>query len=95
MEHKIPLSTLQSCYHWPAKTYINSSWISPQLLSVDQKTRQKKYHVPLKQYVIEAPMEWIAIDILVQLPETPWKHKFILLVGDFLTKWTETDPIPN
>ena len=40
-------------------------------------------------------MECITIDILGPLPETPWKNKFILLVSDYFTKWTESYPIPN
>ena len=40
-------------------------------------------------------MERIAIDILGPLPETPRKNKFILVVSDYFTKWTESYPIPN
>ena len=40
-------------------------------------------------------MEQIAIDILGPLPETPRKNKFILVVSDYFTKWTESYPIPN
>ena len=40
-------------------------------------------------------MERIAIDILGPLPETPWKNKLILVVGDYFTKWTESYPLPN
>ena len=40
-------------------------------------------------------MERIAINILGPLPETPRKNKFILVVSDYFTKWTESYPIPN
>ena len=40
-------------------------------------------------------MERIAIDILGPLPETPWKNKFILVVSDYFTKWTESYAVPN
>ena len=40
-------------------------------------------------------MERIAIDILGPLPETQQKNKFILVVSDYFTKWTESYPIPN
>ena len=45
-----------------------------------------KRRVPLKQYVVGAPMERIAIDILGPLPETPQINKFILVVSDYFTK---------
>ena len=40
-------------------------------------------------------MERIAIDILGPLPETPRKNKFVLVVTDYFTRWTESYPIPN
>ena len=55
----------------------------------------KKCSAPLKQYVVGAPMEQIAIDILGPLPETSRKDEFILVVSDYFTKWTESYPIPN
>ena len=40
-------------------------------------------------------MERIAVNILGPLPETSRKNKFILVVSDYFTKWTESYPIPN
>ena len=40
-------------------------------------------------------MERIAIDILGPLPETPGINKFILVVSDYFTKWTEIYTVPN
>ena len=40
-------------------------------------------------------MKRIAIDILGPLPETTRKDKFILLVSDYFSKWTESYPILN
>ena len=47
------------------------------------------------QYVVGAPMEGIAIEILGPLSETLRRKKFILVVSDYFTKWTESYPIPN
>ena len=35
------------------------------------------------------PLERIAMDILGPLPETPRGNKYILVLGDYFTKWTE------
>ena len=35
------------------------------------------------------------MDILGPLPVTHKNNKFILVIGDYLTKWTEAYPIPN
>ena len=40
-------------------------------------------------------MKRIAIDVLGPLPKTPQRNKFILVVSDYFTKWTENYPIPN
>lgn len=37
----------------------------------------------------------MALDILGPLPETPDKNGYILVVGDYFSKWTEAFPLPN
>ncbi len=41
------------------------------------------------------PMERIAIDILGPLPKTERGHQYIVVIGDYFTKWTESHAIPN
>ena len=40
-------------------------------------------------------MERLAMDILGPLPLTPRGNKFVLVVTDYFTKWTESYAIPN
>ena len=41
------------------------------------------------------PFERVALDILGPLTETASKNKYILVVGDSFSKWTEAFPLPN
>ena len=92
---KKTLSALQSRYYWPGLTSAVHRLIARCHVCGSKKTWGKKRCSPLKQYVIGAPMERIAIDILGPLPETPRKNKFILVVSDYFPKWTESYPLPN
>ena len=89
------ISALQSRYYWPGLTSAVHSLVTRCHACASKKTWGKKRRAPLKQYVVGAPMERIAIDILGPLPETPRKNNFILVVSDYFTKWTESYPIPN
>ena len=42
-----------------------------------------------------APMELLAMDMLGPLPLTPRGNKFVLVVTDYFTKWSESCAIPN
>ena len=41
------------------------------------------------------PMERIAVDILGELPVTERGNKYVLVVSDYFTKWTESYPMGN
>ena len=56
-------------------------------------TRNAK--APMKKCASDRPMQRIAIDVLGPLPETTKGNKFIIVVADYFTKWTEAYPVPN
>lgn len=45
--------------------------------------------------VASRPYERVAVDILGPLPETLNKNKYILVIVDYFSKWTEAFPLPN
>ena len=50
---------------------------------------------PMQLDHVERPLQRIAMDILEPLPETEQGNKYILVIGDYFTKWKETYPLPN
>jgi hypothetical protein len=40
-------------------------------------------------------MERIAIDILGELPETDKGNRYIVVISEYYTKWTESHPMQN
>lgn len=59
------------------------------------KRRGKVPHATLQKYGAGAPMERIAVDILGPLPRSKKGNKYLLVVGDYFTKWVDAFPVPN
>ena len=50
---------------------------------------QKKPKAPMKQYNVGAPLERVAVDIMGPFPRTPNGNKYIMVVGDYFSKWMQ------
>ena len=60
-----------------------------------RKSPAKKGRAPLQQCPVGAPLEKVAMDILGPLPETDRGNIYVLIVGDYFTKWMEAYPLPD
>jgi len=60
-----------------------------------KKTSGRNRRAPLKQYVVEAPLERIAIGTLSPLPLTTRGNRNVLVVTDYFTKWTKSYSFPD
>ena len=47
----------------------------------------------MKKYNAGAPLERIALVIMGPLPKTDKGNKYIMVVGDYFTKWTQAIPL--
>ena len=64
-------------------------------LCSQEKNPPRSQRAPLQVYNVGAPMERVAMDILRPLPVSNRGNKYILVVGDYFSKWTESYAIPN
>uniref|UniRef100_A0A671YZ42 Integrase catalytic domain-containing protein n=1 Tax=Sparus aurata TaxID=8175 RepID=A0A671YZ42_SPAAU len=71
------------------------AWVKECVDCASRKTQGRQPCAPLQLSVTSRPFERVALDILGPLPETPEKNKYILVVGDYFSKWTEAFPLPN
>ena len=55
----------------------------------------KKHKGPMKQFNVGALLERVALDILGPLPTSKRGNKYILIVGDYFTKWVEAYPLQD
>lgn len=46
-------------------------------------------------YRVGNPLDRIAIDVIGPLPQSRRKNKYILIIGDYFTRWMEAYPIPH
>jgi Integrase core domain. len=59
------------------------------------KSRQIQKEAPQKPHTAQSPFEVISIDVLGPYPVTPRDNKYVLIVEDLFTKWTEAKPASN
>ena len=50
---------------------------------------------PLQKYIVGVPMERWAVDVLGPLPLSNKKNLYLLVIGDYFTKWVDAIPMKN
>ena len=60
-----------------------------------RKPKRENIKAPLVSYQTGEPMERISVDILGPLPLTKHRNRYILVIMDNFTKWTEAVAIPS
>lgn len=92
---KKTLNKLQDKYYWVRMMEDVRSWLRQCAGCAKRKNPPKKRRAQLRQYQVGGPLERVAIDILGPLPETHNGNKYILVIGDYFSKWMEAIPLPN
>ncbi len=92
---KKTMAKVRARFYWCGMAADIRSIIRQCNVCAKRKSPAKTKKAPLQQHIVGAPMERVALDIMGPLPETPNGNKYILVVGDYLTKWMEVYPVPD
>ena len=82
-------------YHWVGLRADVRSWVRKCCACAQRKPPPKKRRSKVRQYRVGAPIERVAIDVLGPLTETKGGNRYVLVIGDYFTKWMEAHPMPN
>lgn len=90
------LAKVRERYFWFALRKDVENWCKSCDACNSKRSSLRKPKAPLQTYNVGAPMERIAIDFMGPLPKSSKSgNKYLMVVGDYFTKWTEAYPIPN
>ena len=89
------VAKIRQRFYWPGLQSDVRAYIAGCEKCSKRKGFQKAKRSPMQIVQVGAPMERIATDILGELPVTNKGNKYILVVSDYYSKWTESFPMRN
>ena len=89
------LAKTKQRFTWYGMTADIRSWIRQCDLCSKRKQPKQKPRAKLTQFKPGEPMQIVAMDILGPLPESHSGNRYILVIGEYFTKWVEAFPIPD
>lgn len=85
----------KSPYFWPKLRDSVEKWCRECHVCARTKHANRNIRAPMKSVGTGSTLERVGIDILGPLPETVEGNRFILVVGDYWTKWMEAYSLPD
>jgi len=89
------LGRLRERFYWPGFHTDVKLWCQSCEDCARRKMTTPKYRAPLKNVQVGSPMQVVAVDILGPLPKSSNGNQYILVAGDYFTRWMEAYAIPN
>ena len=89
------LQKVQSRFYWPGQCRDVEDWCRACSSCASWKMLPKSCHAALQLHRPGVPLQRVAMDILGPLPETERGNRYVLVIADYFTKWTEAFPMSN
>ena len=89
------LGKVRERFYWVGCQRDVHDWCRSCDMCASRNGPSKKIRAPMAQYNVGAPMERLATDILGPLPISDSGNRYLLIIADYFTKWTEAFPIEN
>ena len=89
------LACMQERFYWPGYHDDVRDWCSHCASCAARKNPTPMPRAPLRSVKTGYPMQLVAMDILGPFPESESGNRYILVVADYFTRWTEAYPIPD
>ena len=78
-------------FYWPGYKKDVINWCR----RWDTCAQTKRQKAKSAQVPVAGPMEWVAVDIMGPVPQTDNGNLYILVLGDYFSKWTEAFPLKD
>ena len=89
------LAKAKERFYWPGMHHDISAWCRTCSTCATRKSAPQRNQAPLQTVTAGYPMQVVAVDIMGPLPESPSGNQYVLVAGDYFTKWIEVYAIPN
>jgi len=89
------LEQLKERFYWPSMSEDVKHWCQTCSVCATKKSATPNSRAPMQPIRAGYPMQVIAVDITGPLPESEAGNSYILVVGDYFTKWMEAYAIPD
>ena len=89
------LQRIRERFYWKGCTQDVKRWCHACDTCASKRGPHRAVRAPMGQYNVGAPMERIAVDVLGPLPESESGNRYVLVVADYFSKWTEAFPMTN
>ncbi|CAD7002082.1 unnamed protein product [Ceratitis capitata] len=88
------LEKIKQRFYWVGCRQSVAEWIANCTEFIAAKGPKSRSHGQMKQYTTGAPFERVAMDVAGPFPMSKQGNKYVLVVMDYFSKWSEVYPIP-